>query len=653
MDNFEELFQEQPPWDQAALDPMFLDDTLFSDIGDTSILDNNGDFNYQSMTNHFSPPIEHTNSDTDSFSNSALLAWGNLAPVADPTPECFNPALLTQGDSAPNVGLGLTSQQSEYLSPSQNNAWNFQDPTPQESPAVFGPTGSGMPPQQDPKTCSLCFFDAYEADPSGNGTNLPAICPHTDVRLAVDDDFSGLSSAFSYPEPTQMPQTNVPPYGSHRSAVFQPTTQQSYARRSLPPAPSTTTSSTASRYSAPLLRRSHRRNQGSFKASSVSPERPTKRRRQNDRNPIEAYPDEIDVPETWGPVDQPSLFCYTRDGRLVDYRKYTAQQIRTFIDQNPRELTLWVQNHPAQCKHRLPNKHAIQCMWESCPARDNKIGPGWLQVAFDEFPVKTSDGTRDPFNVAGFMHLWCFEQCFDAVHDYKSGKLQPEDRNLPKEKKNPMRLERDSADADVIHQTFSPWFIKNTWMPGVPLRSAPRTHEETLSYAMITHHLEHQNRSRAEARERHNKNKDPSERITIDIHRGNLQFWAEVRFPRLGPYNPTGPNAFQMYTPGGLPSYQAGISGPGLGDAGFGYGHQDVTTQGGTFSTPTSLFSPTNIFTFTGITTSPNDSEAEQEANKGPSTPERQQTSGVPQPSRRSARLSDAQSAPAFPQPQH
>ena len=697
------MMQAQNYISPSILEELPFDDPLFAEVGDLSFLANadNGDFDFQTTTDQIPPAAEQTNWIPDGFIDPALLAASNPAP-----------SINTSSVEAPNFG----QQYESILPPPQTDTWDFdfQGPNSQQNgtwefmdlnsqqymptldqpaiPEMFDSMGSSTLSQQ----CTDCFAEAYHADPSANGTNMPAICPHANHRLAVHNDSSGAFSASRYPDPQQMAQMTVPPYGSYNSGEFRFNTQLPYAQRPRPLTISTNTaSSTAGRSTAspstvaessgaapgaPKARkRQRKRRQSSSEASTVSPNRKTKRQKRTHTDPENVYWDEIDVPEPWGPDGLPSLFTYNRSGRLMDGRKYNSSQIRTFIDQNPRPLTLWVQNYPAQCKSRLPNQ-VLECMWECCPAPSHKITAGWLQVAFDEFPTKTTDGTRDPFKVAAWMHLWCFEQCCDLVHDYQAGTLRPENRHFEMESKiNPMRLERDGADVNLIKDTFHGWFEKNAWHPGKPPRTTPRPHKETLSYAMISHHLKHQTKSRAKARNNRNQYKDPSEQRTIDIHRGNLEFWARARFSKHVPYMTPGfvsggPNGFQSYQ---VASMGLGISAYGTspvngqGGIASGYGNQSPWFQGinngqvqqsniSHVGSTAGYTSASPAFNAPALPQAPKPSqkrkrddsgEPELEATQGSGSAKRRRTSEAPQPARRSARLTGAQPTLALPQP--
>jgi hypothetical protein len=149
-----------------------------------------------------------------------------------------------------------------------------------------------------------------------------------------------------------------------------------------------------------------------------------------------------------------------------------------------------------------------------------------LRVAFDEFGMETSTGRKDPYKVAGTMHLWCFEQCFDLAKLYNEKKLFADLRNLPLEELNRMSLAKDT-DRDIMDEAFRPWFrsrpVANKSREWVPLK-----HEDTLSYALVQHHLNAQAGARQSTRETRNSARREDHRKTLDVHMGNLGLYSGI-----------------------------------------------------------------------------------------------------------------------------
>ncbi|KAF5634159.1 uncharacterized protein FTJAE_6778 [Fusarium tjaetaba] len=217
-------------------------------------------------------------------------------------------------------------------------------------------------------------------------------------------------------------------------------------------------------------------------------------------------------------------FLYLPTGQLEKKILFSAEDLKDYVYNCPRNPKLWIQQNPAQCTERTIDADTM-CRYENCPDSNNTIRPGWVRVAFDEFHQLTSCGQKDPFKMAGVMHLWCFEQCIDPVEVMANGKMMPDDRDdehLIKEKSNKMAITRDS-DTTIVKHTIRPWFKKRE---GQPLQAPYASYAESLSYALVKHHLDHQVGARARSRGGRNKDRPESELKTIDVHLGRLDFWA-------------------------------------------------------------------------------------------------------------------------------
>ncbi|KAF4944540.1 hypothetical protein FGADI_12625 [Fusarium gaditjirri] len=218
-------------------------------------------------------------------------------------------------------------------------------------------------------------------------------------------------------------------------------------------------------------------------------------------------------------------FLYLPTGQLEKQILFSAEDLKDYIYNCPRNPRLWIQQNPAQCTERTIDADTI-CRYADCPDTNHTIRPGWCRVAFDEFYRHTSCGQKDPFKMAGVMHLWCFEQCIDPVEVMANGKMVPDDRDgekLVKEKSNKMAITRDS-DTRIVVDTIKPWFKKRAGkVPQAPYAN----YEDSLSYALVKHHLDHQVGARHRSRGGRNKDRPASELKTIDVHMGRLDFWAE------------------------------------------------------------------------------------------------------------------------------
>lgn len=238
-------------------------------------------------------------------------------------------------------------------------------------------------------------------------------------------------------------------------------------------------------------------------------------------------------------------FRYSSDVQLADDLKYSAEDIAKFLKGRDGQITckLRVQATPSQVTHRLA-KEDRRCRWKDCPIPSRNIASGWYRVAFDEFPRWTDNGLLDPYHMAGVMHLWCFEQCFDLVDLSTTGRLVAEDRTLDREEKNLMSLTRDSDHA-MIKNTYFPWFMKRR-EKDVPHTGPwkPRPHKDSLSYVLTRHHLDHQTKARHTSRNNRRAKKAKTHGYgaviepdggTIDVHQGDLRVYAAAKHPRYNP----------------------------------------------------------------------------------------------------------------------
>ncbi|KAM0389936.1 hypothetical protein ACHAQC_007922 [Fusarium culmorum] len=210
--------------------------------------------------------------------------------------------------------------------------------------------------------------------------------------------------------------------------------------------------------------------------------------------------------------------AYLPAGQLDEEVLFTAKELRDYLQQCPRKPKIWLQNTPSKCKGRHIDAD-VKCRYSECPAKNGTILHGWHRVAFDEFPEMTSEGTKDPFKMAGVMHLWCFEQCIDPLEPIEKEVLFPDEREFPKEKSNRMAITRDDYK-DVIDEAIKPW-IKERRRVGA-IQPPYSKHEDTLSWALCNFHIKKQNRARERMREQRNQNRLDDEKKTVELIMGDL-----------------------------------------------------------------------------------------------------------------------------------
>ncbi|UNI13969.1 hypothetical protein JDV02_000654 [Purpureocillium takamizusanense] len=259
----------------------------------------------------------------------------------------------------------------------------------------------------------------------------------------------------------------------------------------------------------------------------VDNSRNAKKNKNPNSNPSWVYTTPVRPNASFGPLTTGGrpLFTYTQQGQLTAGRAFTSQELRAYVDGG--RCFMWVQQAPSQCAGRMDHDDK-KCRWASCPINARSISSGWLRVALDEFPGLTSDGTKDPFKVAGVLHLWCFEQIFDPMEFHKSGRLLPEVRHLPKETSNVMAINRET-DRDIVPECYNKWFQdrEQEFQQHGPVRR-PRQHEESLSYALIKYHVSNQTTARHRARATRNQDKATGHQKTIDVHVGDLGLYARI-----------------------------------------------------------------------------------------------------------------------------
>jgi hypothetical protein len=213
---------------------------------------------------------------------------------------------------------------------------------------------------------------------------------------------------------------------------------------------------------------------------------------------------------------------------------------------NPgRNLTLWIQNTPAQANDRYAHGgDSAKCRFAGCPIKQKTILKGFWRVAFDEFSDISGkiDGV-DPMQNAGYMHLHCFETAFDLGYLIHYGAarhgftIRADTRVFDTETKNPMSITRD-------HREMLPAY--NEWVNGQRARAdsierrnlglpehqrytgfAPPNyeilpHKQRLGYALTAKHLGLQVPGRAKARKERGGNH-------IERHMGDLTVLNELR----------------------------------------------------------------------------------------------------------------------------
>ncbi|KAH7188300.1 uncharacterized protein B0J16DRAFT_396520 [Fusarium flagelliforme] len=208
---------------------------------------------------------------------------------------------------------------------------------------------------------------------------------------------------------------------------------------------------------------------------------------------------------------------YLPAGQLEEHILFGAEDLRAYLKECPRTVTIWLQNSPSKCKGRQEDAD-MKCRYAGCPTKYGTILHGWHRVAFDEFPEQTSDGSKDPFKMAGVMHLWCFEQCIDPHQCFEEDQLLPDHRDLPHEATNRAAINRD--DYKGVVPVIKKWGKKRQEVGVAPVPYP--LHEDTLSWTLCNYHIQHQTNARESCRKKRNALRPDDERKTIEIIMGDL-----------------------------------------------------------------------------------------------------------------------------------
>jgi len=278
------------------------------------------------------------------------------------------------------------------------------------------------------------------------------------------------------------------------------------------------------------------------------------------------------IPAAWGPLTSKAgkrgaprpLFEYHKRGpELAPGDKFNPRQIAHFIrgEGHPappgeRQLTLWIQNVPAQLNNRyLSGSTSQKCRWDECPAPQGTILKGFFRVAFDEYADRTAVET-DPYHMACYMHLYCFEEAFDLGYLYWRSmesspssrvdfSIRPDVRDFPKEDRNAMSLNRDKH-ADLL-DVFEDWAEdqyprycqindakkrdQNFVYDGFQPQSYPVPDHERLYYQLTKNHVE----TEVDARERTREKRGGAH---IAKHMGNLDKYHSTKKALVGDDRP-------------------------------------------------------------------------------------------------------------------
>ncbi|KAI2612998.1 uncharacterized protein GGS25DRAFT_145269 [Hypoxylon fragiforme] len=243
-------------------------------------------------------------------------------------------------------------------------------------------------------------------------------------------------------------------------------------------------------------------------------------------DPREWYGPPPPRPESWGPKDksQRPLFKYTEYGELERGKTYTVTEMRWYlygpkvsekhIFKLPQRLpgvrqvkgkvrqglTLWIGWVAPQSNDRYPQGQQSQrCRFADCADPNRTIRSGFPRIIFDE-RMNTEGEALDPYHNAGYAHLFCFERHFDLVDAFLRLDVRPDERDFKREENlgKISRIYQDiRCEVDAWWETELPKYRKAREMGG----KRNRAYENSLSYRLVNHALEHTSETRQRVRE--------------------------------------------------------------------------------------------------------------------------------------------------------
>jgi hypothetical protein len=228
-------------------------------------------------------------------------------------------------------------------------------------------------------------------------------------------------------------------------------------------------------------------------------------------------------------------FEYTSVGGLDEFKKkkMSARQIQEYITQYPSDdLRLWIQVSPADMARRYGSPAHSKCLFENCPKHvwgdSGTIDVGHYRIAFDEKFKRYGNKVVDPFDVPGFVHLYCMERFLDFEGICRVADIEVDSRvALPREAslaKWTMCGRREEALADR--------FIKTAKSRRIALRSEkdfenypvhvsssiPKPFQHTLVHGMVN--IAIQSRTRSQMRQFIDRKMTPN---IILVNKGDLE----------------------------------------------------------------------------------------------------------------------------------
>ncbi|KAF7522436.1 hypothetical protein G7054_g12134 [Neopestalotiopsis clavispora] len=218
-------------------------------------------------------------------------------------------------------------------------------------------------------------------------------------------------------------------------------------------------------------------------------------------------------------------------------------------------LTLWIGWTPAHANERYPSAtYSNKCRWHGCPVPSRSFRGGFPRVAFDE-RMNVDGRYRDPYHVAGYMHLFCLEQHFDILKLMETVDVRLDTRVFIKEDNLAgfqTRADQQTKIKAACDWLSSEWSRKGQWdnylyhLNEQRKRSGhllvreqtvrPRHFDDSLTKKLVETDFNHYQQSGASSRvsRKQKGNLDGRKPLDAGDHLGNIEYMAAERRARSG-----------------------------------------------------------------------------------------------------------------------
>lgn len=134
-------------------------------------------------------------------------------------------------------------------------------------------------------------------------------------------------------------------------------------------------------------------------------------------------------------------FEYVEHSNMHEFKqkRMSPRQIFQYVMDYPSDdLKLWIQVSPADSARRYGSPAHSKCLFDQCPkhvyGESGTIEVGHYQVAFDEKFKSYGNKVVDPFDVVGYVHLYCLERFCDFATICSYADIEVDTRvDLPRE----------------------------------------------------------------------------------------------------------------------------------------------------------------------------------------------------------------------------